>query len=96
MCRIISRNPGTALQMGTFNCRWMTTEMKKTAVATDMEHFKMEVMFIQETHMKGSGVMDIRSNSGKEFTLYYNGIEDNNVGGTKNVGGVWDLGEEWL
>ncbi len=88
MCRIISRNPGTVLRVGTFNYRGMTTEMKKTAVATDMEHFEMEAMFIQETHMKGNGVMDIRSNSGKYFTLYYNGVKVNNAGGTKNVGGV--------
>ena len=67
----------------------MITEKKKIDVATDMEHFKMEEMFIQETHIKGSGVMDIRSNSGKEFTLYYNGVEENsNGGGTKSVGDV--------
>ena len=47
-----------------------------------MQKYKIDILAIQETHLKGTGAIDIRTSDNKEvFDLYYTGPEKNSFHG---------------
>ena len=61
------------MKVGTLNCQGLIQQsMKKQQLADDIEKYRMEVLAIQQTHLKESGVETITSSSGKKmlFTLF--------------------------
>ena len=46
------RNKRHTINIGTFNIRGAKQNLKKCHIATDMEHYKMDVLAIQETHIE--------------------------------------------
>ena len=70
-------------QIGTFNCQGLvTSKMKQRMLADDFEKYKMTALAVQETHLKGYGVLTLRSTTNKEYLLYYSGHK------TKSENGV--------
>ena len=50
----------------------------KKQIADDMHTYKIDIMGIQEHHLKGSGVIEIRSTDNKDtYELFYTGPNDN-------------------
>ena len=81
-------------KIGTFNCQGLATkqELKLRTLVDDFERYKLTILAIQETHLKGFGVIAIKSSTNKEYLLYYSGNttkSENGVGiiipKTKNV-----------
>ena len=70
-----------SLKIGTFNVRGLKSDLKKTALATDVNKFKLTAAAIQETHLTGNGLIEITSKEGKSFELYYGGGNDKGEGG---------------
>ena len=71
---------GTNLRVGTFNCRGIKQELKKKNILHDLECYKLDILTLQETHLKGTGVISITTNSGKQYDFYYGGIDENTKG----------------
>ena len=70
-------------KIGTFNCQGLvTSKVKLSMLADDFEKKHIDILAIQETHLKEHGIMDISSNSGKQYKFYYSGHK------TKSVNGV--------
>ncbi len=86
MCIRPQRKNGSSLRVGTFNCRGLKQEIKKKNILTDLECYKLDVLALQETHLKGSGVTTLTSNNGKQYDFYYGGVEETRKG--KINGGV--------
>ena len=60
--------------IGSFNCQGLATSMaKRRMIADDFEKYNLTALMLQETHLKGYGVLTIKSSSNKEYMLYYSG-----------------------
>ena len=60
-------------KVGTFNAQGLLSETKQMLLADDFHNYKMKAIMVQETHMKGQGILDIKSSKGKTARLYYSG-----------------------
>ena len=60
-------------KIGTFNCQGLLSPTKQMMLANDFFDYKMKALMIQETHIKGHGIIDIKSSKGKTARLYYSG-----------------------
>ena len=61
-------------------------------LASDMEHYKVDNLAVQETHLRGNGdieVESITSNTGTKYDFYYS-IQDQSQNNIKNreIGGI--------
>ena len=65
MYRITQRSEETHIRIGTFNTQGLKSDIKLQHAAEDMEHFKIDVLAIQETHITGNGVRTVKTTSGK-------------------------------
>ena len=66
------------LTTGSLNARGSRGKVKQTQIADDMQKYKVAILGIQETHMKGTGVIDITTSDKKErYEFYYTGPFDN-------------------
>ena len=52
-----------ALRVASYNVNGMSVECKRKEVLADMRKGKLDVLGVQETHMKGCGVMDCMEGS---------------------------------
>ncbi len=85
MCITTQRTQGSALRVGTFNCRGLKQDLKKCNLLQDLESYKLDILTVQETHMKG-GVIKIKSRTGRNYDFYYGGVDNIHKG--KVNGGV--------
>ena len=86
-----SGNKRNLLKVGSFNIRGINSDLKKCNLATDMERYKLDVLAIQETHIKGNqdiGVETLTSEQGKKFTFYYGKDLD-------NTRSRWEVLDSW-
>ena len=67
-------------RIGTWNIRTLKNEAKKTQLADDITKFECEIVGVQETHYKGTGVETLKTSTGESCTLYYTG-DDTSTGG---------------
>lgn len=59
------------LRIGTFNCRGgLKSELKKIQIADDMDQYNMDVMALQETHIKEADIIKIKSRNGNNYQIY--------------------------
>ena len=66
------------LTVGSLNVRGIRKTSDQTVLADDMQRYKVDILGVQERHLKGSGVINIRSSDNKdEYKLYYTGPQDN-------------------
>ena len=55
-------------RIATFNCQGLvTSDAKKRLLADDFEEYQLTMMAVQETHMKGTGLITLKSSSNKQF-----------------------------
>eukprot|EP00794_Sanderia_malayensis_P021081 gene21081-23137_t len=74
MCVIPPRIAKIKLNVGTLNVRGLNSDAKKQHVANDMNRYQLSILAIQETKLKESGVIDIKTSDGKQqYDLYYTG-----------------------
>jgi len=74
------------LKIGTLNCRGINYQLKETMIATDFEEYKIDILTLQETHIRGTGVKEISTIKGKKYTLHYSGLSETSK--EKNFSGV--------
>ena len=67
-------------RIGTWNIRTLKNEAKKIQLADDITKFDCEIVGVQETHYKGTGVEILKASTGETYTLYYTG-DDTSSGG---------------
>ena len=69
--------------IGSFNCQGLaTSEVKCRLLADDFERKRLSILAVQETHLKGHGVIELKSMSDKQYKLHYSGHK------TKSENGV--------
>lgn len=70
-------------KVGTFNVRGIISDYNKKCLADDLvKKYDLQILGIQETHLKGTGCQDIVTSDGKNnFNLFYNGADDNKYHG---------------
>ena len=57
------------MKIGTWNVRGLLEESKLEDIAQDLNNYKLDILTIQETHIKGTSKKSI----GKNYTLYHTG-----------------------
>ena len=63
------------LKIGSLNARGITYDLKEKQIGTDFDSYKLDLLAVQETHLKGNGILSINNiNCSKEFKLHYSGI----------------------
>ena len=61
-------------RIGSFNCQGIvTSDVKRRLIADDFERYNMSALSIQETHLKGYGMLNLLSSKNEEYHLYYSG-----------------------
>ena len=56
--------------IGTFNCRGLVSpKAKQQMLADDFERYKLAILAIQETHMKGYGAINLISGTNNSYIL---------------------------
>ena len=74
--------------IGSFNCQGLaTSEVKYRLLADDFERKRLSILEVQETHLKGHGVIELMSMSDKQYKLHYSGHK------TKSENGVGFISE---
>ena len=51
-------------------------EDKKKQFATDFENYKLDLLCIQETHLRGTSTLNLKGKKGKFLELFYTGPEN--------------------
>ena len=60
--------------LGSFNCQGLlTSEAKRRTLADDFERKNLDILAVQETHLRNDGVIELLSFSNKRYKLYYSG-----------------------
>ena len=71
----------TAKRFGTFNCQGLLNPTKLTMLKNDFEKYQLHILTIQEIHMKGTGIVTLKSNNNKNLNLFYSGHEEKSING---------------
>src|SRR5437899_1121772 len=61
------------LRIGTLNVRGLRNELKRTTIASDIEKYKLDILLIQETHIKNTEIFEIKSNKNSKYIVYNSG-----------------------
>ena len=48
------------MRIGTFNVRGLILEEKQKQIAEDFEKYKLDVLCIQETHLRGTSTLNLK------------------------------------
>eukprot|EP00794_Sanderia_malayensis_P010172 gene10172-11213_t len=76
MCRITQRERW--MTTGSLNVRGIKKETEREDLANDMWKYKIAILGVQEHHLKGNGLTQIRTSDRKGvYDLYYTGPENN-------------------
>ena len=68
-------------KFATFNVQGLLSKTKQMLLADDFLAYNLNALMIQETHLKGQGVLELKSSTGKQVRLYYSGNEKNSSNG---------------
>ena len=78
--------------LGSFNCQGLlTSEVKRRSLADDFERKNLDILAVQETHLRNHGVIELQSFSNKRYNLYYSG---NKTESERGVGFIVDSKRE--
>ena len=66
---------GTELKVGSLNSRGIRNGRDQEEVAEDMEKYKLDILGLQEMHLKGTGIKE--ADGKRRFDLFYIGPENN-------------------
>lgn len=92
MCKF---SQATTLTVGSLNVRGVKSKKYQNELADDMRKYGIDLLGIQESHLKGTGLIDIKTSDGKEtYELFYTGKETNTHHGVGIVAKK-DLGAEF-
>lgn len=64
-----------------FNCQGLLNPVKKVNIADDFIHFNLTAMMLQETHIKTTGMFELKSSTGETLHLYNSGNEKKSSAG---------------
>lgn len=67
------------LQIGTFNCQGLLDETKKDLLVRDFCEYNLDILAVQETHMKNHGIEKFHR-EGKHLDFFYSGNDTSNHG----------------
>ena len=81
------------MRIATFNVRGLSLEEKKQSLATDFEKYKLDVLCIQETHLRGTKTLNFRGEKGNKVKIFHTGAETDSHHG---VGIVVDYNRKTL
>ena len=66
------------MNVATLNCRGLKRKQDEESLANDMQSYKLDIIAVQETHLKGTGVKTIQTTDEKlKYDFFYTGSEDN-------------------
>ena len=73
-CNNINQKLIEELKVGTLNCRGIRSQFEKTALADDLVKYGLDIVAIQESHIRETGLEIITTTDGKtKFDLYLTG-----------------------
>lgn len=58
------------VKIGTLNCRGLNNDLKLKQLATDFEEYKLDILAIQETHLKETEITEIKPFNGNSYKLF--------------------------
>ena len=79
------------IKIGSLYCRGLRYNLKETQIATDFKTYKLDILAVQETHIKDTSVKQIKPLKGSLLNFYSSGnshrtgvgiITDQNFRGT--------------
>ena len=66
------------MNVATLNCRGLKRKQDEESLANDMQSYKLDIIAVKETHLKGTGVKTIQTTDEKlKYDFFYTGSEDN-------------------
>ena len=70
------------LRVGTFNCQGLLDDTKKLDLVKDFCEYRLDVLCIQETHLKNDGFekLALNSSENENIDFFYSGNEQSNYG----------------
>ena len=70
------------MNFGCLNVRGIRREQEKQKLVDDAQKYHVQVLAIQETHLPGSGALELKTSDGKDtYDLFYTGEEENKYHG---------------
>ena len=69
------------MKYATFNVRGLLTEEKQSTLADDLEKYGVDIAAIQETHRRGTDLIQLKSSGERKFNLFYTGSDTNSYHG---------------
>ena len=66
-------------RFATFNCQGILNKVKQMNIADDFCHHQLTAMMIQETHMQGHGLHQVKSSSVEKLHLYLSGHKNRSI-----------------
>ena len=64
------------MRIATLNARGLIQTEKRTSIATDFHNYKLDILCIQETHLKGTYTTTFKGEQGNTVRLYNTGTEE--------------------
>ena len=68
-------------KFATFNLQGLISDAKKMSIADDFIEYNLTMMMVQETHIKETGAIELKSSSGKTLYLYNSGNISKSING---------------
>ncbi|XP_033112252.1 uncharacterized protein LOC117113116 [Anneissia japonica] len=65
------------LAVGTLNVRGIRSHLKQKDLALDLERYNVQILGVQETHLQGTGVIDLPCSGNLKYVLFYTGSDNN-------------------
>ena len=66
------------LKIGTLNCRGLRDVEKQTDLAKDLESYDLDILCLQETHLEGSGTLNIKTSKNESYDFMFSGSNSDN------------------
>ena len=63
------------MRIGSFNARGLILEEKQKQLAEDFENYNLDVLCIQETHLRGTSTLNLKREKGRSLKLFYTGTD---------------------
>ena len=67
--------------IGTFNCQGILEPSKQRSIVEDFIKYKLSILCVQETHLKGNGILELPKTNNKQLYLYYSGHKNRSIHG---------------
>ena len=68
-------------RLGTLNCQGLLNPIKLKTLVNDIAKYNLHFLTVQETHMKGSGMIELKSPTNETIHFFYSGHKDKSING---------------